>query len=64
MEIITAQVLTWLSEMYSEVMVGVSSEHQYTSAPAMFTPPSEPGVNSTFSTMHARIGRIIMAMNP
>ena len=63
MEIITAQLFTWLSLRYSVVMPSSGSFDQNTSAPEMLT-PSEAGVNSTFSTMHARIGRIIIAISP
>ena len=63
MEIITAQLLTWLSEIYRVVIPISASLCQYTSAPEILT-PSEAGVNSTFSTMHARIGSSIMAISP
>ena len=40
-----------------------ASLDQYTSAPEMLM-PSLAGVNSTFSTMQARIGNIIIAIRP
>ena len=55
----TAQLFIWLSEIYA--FISGAGNSRYTIAPEIWT-PSEAGVYSTFSTMHARIGRIIIAI--